>query len=78
MAKLTQLKQDIAENMRQIASREQRNPDNSNYQRRYYLMVEHSLLQGEVAYAELLLRNFLGRFDLADMLTWINYQVKHF
>ena len=78
MAKLTQLKQSIAEEVREIASREQRNMSNTNYQRRYFLMVEHALLQGETAYAELLLRNFLGKFELANILTWINYQVKRF
>jgi len=72
MVKLTPLKQSIVNDLLGIAGREKLCMNNSNYQRRYFLMVEHALLQGETAYAELLLRNFLGRFELANMLTWIN------
>ena len=74
MAKLTALKQEVVNKILPIVHKEKENMNNTNYQRRMYMMVEHSLAGGETAWAESMLRNFLGRFDLAKALTWINYR----
>ena len=72
MAKLTKLKLEVVEKLLVTVREEMQNMKNTNYQRRMYLMVEHSLAGGETAWAESMLRNFLGKFDLANLLTWIN------
>ena len=72
MAKPTKLKMEVVAKMLVTVRKEMENMDNTNYQRRMYMMVEHSLAGGETAWAESMLRNFLGNFDLANLLTWIN------
>jgi len=72
VAKLTILKQEIVDNMLTIVRKEMKNQENSNYERRMYLMVETALAGGETAWAESLLRNFIGKVDLANTLNWIN------
>ena len=72
MAKLSSLKQSIVDELLVTIRKERVNMENSNYERRLYLMVGVALSKGEPAFAESLLRNFLGKHDLANTLTWIN------
>lgn len=76
MTELSGLKQSIVDSLLVTIRKEKVNMNNSNYERRMFLMVETALARGESAFAESILRNFLGKHDLANTLTWINNQPK--
>ena len=76
MAKVSALKQEIIDKILATVRKEKVNMENTNYERRMFLMVETALAGGETAWAESMLRNFIGKWDLANTLTWINNEPK--
>ena len=76
MINITPLKQQVIDEALITVRKEMKNMEHTGYERRMFLMVEAALAGGESAFAELMLRNFIGKFDLANTLTWINNSPK--
>ena len=70
--RVTQFQQSVIDDVLKGVRRQKINEENTNHEKRIYLMVETALEDGNAPYAELLLRNYLGQIYLANMLTWIN------